>query len=419
MRFIELGEYRSATIDIDSDLCDRLIDVAGPRLDVRVARHGRVEIRANSNVGVISVDDLVIRVRPKVPLANLFHMLGVDTSTWTWGKDASAFGAGSDDLAAATVALFARSVETLCAWGLQHGYVAQEERLSGIRGRVDMTASMRRSWERSPIPCRFDEFVPDIFENQALFAGIAAARKVPGIPGRLGAHLRLLEDQFAAVRRRSITQAQIMSWKPNRSTRRYRTAMTLVGILLGQRDLIDRDRDVTAASFTLDMNVLFERYIITGLARRSPEPLLVGYQHGMHLDRGRRVAVAADLVVTPRSGGPPVLVGDTKYKLNDGVGKASDHYQLLAYATILGLDHGVLIYCDGGADSGSGSSAGDPVTTIDVVGNKQRHHVYRFDLSGSRTELESRLDALGEYLWKLVPVPAAPPLLHQVAGSTA
>ncbi len=41
-----------------------------------------------------------------------------------------------------------------------------------------------------------------------------------------------------------------------------------------------------------------------------------------------------------------VYVGDVKYKLTrSGLARNTDYYQLLAYATALGLSEGLLIYC--------------------------------------------------------------------------
>ena len=82
-----------------------------------------------------------------------------------------------------------------------------------------------------------------------------------------------------------------------------------------------------------------------------------------------------DLILYRR--GVAVLVADVKYKLSDeGLGRNTDYYQLLAYTARLDLDRGLLIY---GSENGADGSAvlaaddrtlelfpvylGDPVST--------------------------------------------------------
>ena len=93
----------------------------------------------------------------------------------------------------------------------------------------------------------------------------------------------------------------------------------------------------------------------------------------------------------------PVLVADAKYKLTSNLGNNADHYQLLAYSTVLGVQAGVLIYCE--RDGGEQAEVdGIPVQHLDVRNTKVRNYVYRLDISGSLGDIHARLDQLCEFI---------------------
>jgi 5-methylcytosine-specific restriction enzyme subunit McrC len=112
----------------------------------------------------------------------------------------------------------------------------------------------------------------------------------------------------------------------------------------------------------------------------------------VNLDTGTSVPMRPDLEF--RNGGVPVLVGDVKYKLTgDALGRNPDYYQLLAYATALGLADGLLIYCQ--ADSGR------PQRTVTVRRAGIRLHTYALDLTGSPGDIDSATRELAAWVLDL------------------
>ncbi len=86
-----------------------------------------------------------------------------------------------------------------------------------------------------------------------------------------------------------------------------------------------------------------------------------------------------------------VYVGDVKYKLTrSGLARNTDYYQLLAYATALGLSEGLLIYCQ--ADG----SLPDREISVRHVGTSLRTHA--LDLSGTPTEAEGAVRVLANLI---------------------
>jgi 5-methylcytosine-specific restriction enzyme subunit McrC len=398
MPTIELEEYQSWTGVLPPRQLDALSVLAGDRLTITRQVAGKVEIKATAHVGTLITRDLSVRIRPKVDLDNLFYMLGVGDKAWTVDRTTAPYAVVEDDVVTAVVRLFCREVNALTSRGLLHGYVAQEERLLSIRGRVDLISVMRRPWERSPVPCQFDEFIPDIWLNRVLLAALSEVRRLGELPAAVRGEVHLLTQRFEGVTPTPIDLRDIERWRPRRNEQRYVIALRLAEVILQQLSLADREGAGRAASFTINMNQLFEDFVGRELARRLPRDLALTEQYPTHLDTGTRMGIAPDFVIHPE-GRPrdPLYVADAKYKMTESMGVISDHYQLLAYATVFGLNEGALIYCQR-ADDDIERAATSPVRSITVRAAQIEHFVYRLDLSGGRADIDVRLDALAEWL---------------------
>jgi 5-methylcytosine-specific restriction enzyme subunit McrC len=340
--------------------------------------------------------DVQVRIRPKISLDNLFHLLGVGES-WQVESTLGAYALEDEPLSVAVVRLLCREIERISVRGLLHGYVGREERLLTVRGRIDFAATMRRPWERSPVPCRYDDFVPDVFVNRALLSSMFVGRQLPELPPLVRGELHLLMARFEGVTPVAMTADEIDRWRPSRSDRRYEPALRLASIVIRRTELADRAGAAKAASFTIDMNQLFEEFVGRELRRRMPAGLELVEQYPAKLDRAGWMSMRPDFVLHP-IGRPrsPIYVADTKYKLTESLGTISDHYQLLAYATVFGLDEGVLIYCQRPDDDAPLEEL--PVRHVDIAGSRVRTIVYRLDLSGGRADIARSVDRLADYL---------------------
>ncbi len=426
MEPIELAEYGSREIAASSVALDELAEVAGERLTLTRAAGGKVEIKAGAHVGVIATDEIRVRIRPKVDLDNLFYMLGVGDEAWRVDQRLAPYEIAQDDLVTAVVRLFCREVDTLTSRGLLHGYVAHEESLLAIRGRVAVAATMSRPWQRTRVPCRFDEFIPDIWLNQVLLAALSMVPRVPDLPPALRGNVHLLAQHFEGVSWLAVDIDEVERWKPKRNETHYAVAMTLAAVILRHLSLADRSGGAQAGSFTINMNKLFEDFIGRSIRARLPLGLELSEQHPGHLDRGRKLSLQPDLVLHP-SGVPdePTYVADVKYKLTESLGDISDHYQLLAYATVFDLGEGALIYCQrpDGAPTLEAVD-GPPVGGVLIQGTEKQHWVYRLDVSGTRSDIERRLDDLVGWFLRRAPrrsgqaVPSSD-VAGQVAASSA
>jgi 5-methylcytosine-specific restriction enzyme subunit McrC len=133
------------------------------------------------------------------------------------------------------------------------------------------------------------------------------------------------------------------------------------------------------------MNEVFEQFVEHRLRDALRGHLEVRGQDRLHLDHRQLVRMRPDIVF--RRGTRRVYVADAKYKLTaDGLGKHSDYYQLLAYATAMGLPEGVLIYCH---DSGEA-----PPVEVITLGNGKRLLSFRLALGGTRADIDRAITEL-------------------------
>lgn len=416
-----LREYRSSEpLPLTEDQASALNGAGGGRyLSVEPAEiSGHWQVSARNYVGSMSVDGIQVLVRPKIPLRNLFLLLEVGLREQDW-RDEAALYETSHDLLPVLVSFFARTAETTLARGLYHSYREQHDLLVALRGRVDVARQLTRPGLAIPTACRFTEFTADLVENSYLKAAVSRSLRVAGVQPadrhRLMRHLVTLED-VGDVRHRPSDFDDVVFTRLNEH---YRPALRLARLVLENLTLQDAIGEVTASSFMLDMNKLFERFITERLRRALRRRLVVKDQHVGYLDKERRVKIQPDLLFGPE--GSPRFVADIKYKLTgeSAGGSNADLYQLLAYTTALDLPEGMLIYCldadDHNGDTGSSRFleanrsgmlepiSADPADTAAVSSVRVRHtgtvlHTYALDLSGTPEVIGRNMSALADWI---------------------
>lgn len=404
---LELEEHSELPVQLDDDRLDELIAAADGRLTIRRVAGGGHVLSAGSHVGVLVARDIQVAVQPKVPLHNLFLMLGVRTPEL--GAQLARFGE-DEDLLTAMARFFAESVERATVRGTLRGYRGTEEHLVAPRGRIDMATQLRRPSLPSPVACRYDEFTDDIFENRVLVAALDRVRRVPGLPPHLRSRLEHLATRLGTVHLGPVDPRAVDDWRPTRLNRHYEVALRLAAIVLRNVSLRNSAGDIAAPAFMVDMNVLFQDFVFDRLRNALRGRLEVSAEPTVHLGEQRRLAMRPDLIFrppgSPRSSGA-VFVGDAKYKLSSGPARMSDYYQLLAYTTALGLDEGVLVYAQHptspSVEAVSDDLIDDPIETervhtVYVQNTSKQLHVHRLNVAGTNRELDDALKGLADWL---------------------
>lgn len=339
-------------------------------------------LTCGSTVGVVRVGDLTLELRPKVGLAPLVFMLAYRASPATWRSSASL--AADTTLSEALVGLFFRFTQDATRAGLLHSYRQQQDAVTTVRGRIRMTDQMsRRRGLALPVEVEFDEFTPDVLENQVLRSAVDRLRRLRLRSEGSRRSLERLHHLFHGISPiLDVRRVPELVW--TRLNTHYRPAVAL-GTALLTGGLEARAGAAGAAGVLVDMNAVFEEFVRTALReelRLSEREFPVGRSGPRRwLDVDHRVPLEPDL--TWWHGGQCVFVGDCKYKRADGSVPNADVYQMLAYLTAYELDEGLLVYAAGEAAAGE----------LRIAAAGKRVQVRTLDVAG---EPESVLQAIGD-----------------------
>ena len=250
------------------------------------------------------------------------------------------------------------------------GYQTREETLNVVRGRIRIEEQLRRRFGIAvPIEVRYDEFTPDIEPNRLLKA---AVRRLAWLPQRSPNTRRLLSVMHAVFANVSTVEYRPTHFPEIPVTplnAHYQPALALARLILKSGAVELAAGKVESASFLVDMNKVFEDFVVVALrdALWLTEYTFPQEARGrdLWLDEGRKVRLKPDLSWWQND--RCVFVGDAKYKPTTVHGaKTHDIYQALAYALAAGLPSALLIYAHDDQDRI------DPVT-YDIPALQQAH----------------------------------------------
>lgn len=393
---IVLDEYESSVVALSTEEVAGLRALTGTRLSITAAdTPGEWVIRATAHVGTVVLGGVRILIRPKVSNANLFHLLEAGGDALSVRPEAFEYDRTSD-LVPSFATFFARVAEAALGRGVHRAYEEREEPLVALRGRVATAAVQRQLGLSVPVTCRFDDYTADVVLNRIIKAATDRLRRLRGVTSTTRAALASI-----LVRLEEVSPLQGLELRTatrfNRLNMHYRAAERLARMVLQGSSLMDLVGDAEAGAFLVNMNALFEEFVEARLREYLLGRMQVEGQAKRWLDTGHRVVqIVPDLIFS--RGGPPLYVGDTKYKLlvDEDRGRNPDYYQLLAYTTALDVHEGVLIYCH---DDGI---APQPIV---VENTGTRLFVRGIRLDGTPAEVDGQLRDLADWVVERCPTP--------------
>ncbi|MCM3504893.1 hypothetical protein M3666_07190 [Curtobacterium sp. ODYSSEY 48 V2] len=296
VKIIDCKEY--GTIDIDPSLWvgehhQWMLNTEIDGKDVLRAnfdKSGRLRLTATSFVGVIPINEhVVVRVRPRVPLANLTRMV-VDTGHGVLALSAFREYAGRGEagdwaMDIYTDAFIAR-FEEASDRGLWREYERNDDEGSVPRGKIDFTRTIQRfaargvrnkaaySWHRRTIDTPANRCVKAAVE--VLMAHLHKSRdkprmgdraKVARLAGFLHSLAEVTEDRAAMY----LQDPEVLGFVPLPDSRSYyRNLIDLALLILSGRGIaldLTPSNDIKLESLLIDTNKLFENFVRVSLAR--------------------------------------------------------------------------------------------------------------------------------------------------------
>lgn len=359
---------------IPEGAADRLMAVArasplGGKDGGRILTHGRRALGARQVVGVLAADGVALEILPKIDVPGadgtaaygqirqrLVHMLAVALDLDIAADAMTELSWQKETLLEILIGLFARKLADEVRKGMPRRYLAHEDDLTSVRGRLDITRQFTALIARPDrLACRYDDLSPDIVLNQIMKAAVERLMRVSA-SAENQRRLRELAFFYADI---SSVPPSALAWDSlilDRTNRRWRELVELARLLLGDRFQTTSSGATRGFSLAFDMSRLFEAYVA-----RQLKKALAGTDLTVHAQGGRlycleeaetgagRFMTKPDILVKRR--GVVELIIDTKWKrvarqMDDakrGVSQ-SDIYQMIAYGQLYDCADLVLLY---------------------------------------------------------------------------
>lgn len=250
-----------------------------------------------------------------IPVRNVFHMLSYAFRSLQARGWADVATEDFDNVADLCAAILCRGMSTQLKRGLWHEYVPHEEELSTVRGRVDVTASIKgRALTRRQLVCEYDEFSVDSRLNRVVKATMLALLRSAELPSERRRDIRRLAPYLSEVAEVDIRDVD-WDFRYDRNSQDYRM---LVGIcyLVAKGLLQTQDDGSTRVLDVFDeqrMSRLYEKFVLEYYRREHPALGAAASQIPWALDDG-----VGDMLPTMQSdislsSGTHALIIDAKY----------------------------------------------------------------------------------------------------------
>jgi 5-methylcytosine-specific restriction enzyme subunit McrC len=350
------------------------------------------DLTPDQRIGLVCLPNLVLEVRPKVPMSSVFFLVSYACNAVEWFNQQPEFGRELD-LTEVVAIMLARMVEQATRRGLLSGYQTEEESLQAPRGRILFDEQLRRRLGASPpIEVSHDNFTTDVIENRLLVAALSVLGRLPLRSGSAKRELLRAQRLFGAVKRVHFSRTTVPDVLFTRLNRHYQPALSLAAIVLRSASLDLGTGGTRGSALLIDMNDVFEQFVRSALrmalsvdVKRFPERA-----PSLQLDEAELIPLKPDLCLVEDQ--RITWVGDAKYKrLPSGTYKNADLYQLLAYVIATGLSSGTLVYA---ADEGV--SMAEHV----VLQAGKRLHVIALDLSAPPVAIRRQIGVLADRIEK-------------------
>jgi len=366
--------------------------LAGPSGE-SVIDHGRHSLRAKGVVGVVAADGCALEILPKIDFPGesgeqaeggirrrLVQMLAVAHDMDIGAGQVTAMDWQRETLLEILIKLFSEQLADAVRQGMPRSYVAQEEDLAVLRGRLDLARQFTvLAANPARLACRFDELSPDIELNRAMKAAVKRLSWVSQSEDNLR-RLRELAFAYADI---AAVSASALAWNKiilDRTNARWRQLLNLAKLLLDERFQTTSTGGGAGFSLLFDMSELFEKYVACmvvnslagGKLRAVPQG---GRKYCLEDDGGRGYFQTKPDILVKGNGSKVVQIIDTKWKRvespNDADPKQgvsqSDVYQIMAYGQLYDCPRLTLLYPHHSGLSGEGGIQVDYRVNIEAT----------------------------------------------------
>jgi 5-methylcytosine-specific restriction enzyme subunit McrC len=367
--------YGDSAGQIPGHLADRLAVVAqntslAGNGGSGVLEHGRQSLRARGIVGILAAKGCSLEILPKIDTESggsetdqnaeirkrLIHMLAVALNLKIDLGSVTQLQWQRETILEILIRVFCDKLTDAVRKGMPRRYVEEEDDLSALRGRLDVTRQFtRHAVNPSRLACRFDTLSEDTSLNRIMKAAVLHLSKV----SRSSANqqrLRELAFIYADIGETMSSSLRFDDVILDRTNRRWQELLSMARLFLQRRYQTTTGGGGQGSAMLFEMNTLFEEYIGRLISRAlSGTDLTVSIQGGRLFcltgeTSGRGLFQTKPDILIRRAGRVTHVI-DTKWKrisarIDDpkqGVSQG-DVYQMMAYAQLYKAPRLTLLY---------------------------------------------------------------------------
>jgi 5-methylcytosine-specific restriction enzyme subunit McrC len=363
---------------INQDRAIKTLDWLEKQQNFKPFKYTAKGIKAKQYVGVISLGGQLVQVLPKVfssdrslsgvevpsdydnsikndNITGLMYLLKLTKKLKINEVELAKLCKHTDSMLEVFIRLFADNLLELLQNDYRRNYVAQEDNLKFVKGKINFTKHLRHNYiDKSKFYCNYDEYESNILLNQLLKATV---KKCISTTKYSFAILQKCDQLLTDVDDKRFTNPNICNRvKFTRLNQKYEYAFNLAKLLLFGNSPKLTTNDNHTFSIMFDMNTLFEEAIfeildsnksdfgIANIKAQSPQKKI--------FDEGCLVNFTMKPDIYIEKGSKKIIV-DTKYKLIETIKEfnstkkkvsQSDVYQMFAYSQYYKAEKCILLY---------------------------------------------------------------------------
>ncbi len=209
-----------------------------------------------------------------IPIRNLYYMLCYAWDILRIDADAVCGKEPFEDIYNLMARMLLLSVRRLLKQGFFRAYAPQEDTLSTLRGKINMSASIyAQSMQKRQLVCRYDELSADVPFNQIIKATIRILLRYPGLHSALRDELKRVQCAFSSISDIRPTKQAFASLRFDRSNQNYQRIIHICRLVWEGFVANEEDGNVRFADFIRDgqMAKLYEKFVLRFFITRLPQ----------------------------------------------------------------------------------------------------------------------------------------------------
>lgn len=200
-----------------------------------------------------------------ITVRNIYYLLLYAWDKFDEGRMVSIDAEPDTDLVNLLALVLTRGIDQLLRRGLDRGYLSVVEELAGIRGKLDLSTSIKSNLlPRARTACQFDELSHDVLHNQILKATLVRLLKAEGLERKVRSSVRLAFQRMPECRSIQLTRHHFRAVQLHRNTRFYRLLIDVCRLVF-EHLIPDESKGIFRfRDFSRDevrMRLLFEQFL--------------------------------------------------------------------------------------------------------------------------------------------------------------